>query len=191
MQLISIKALQTLLAKGGNPDLIDVRTPAEFEGVHVPGARSLPLDGIDCKAAIARRTGAIGEPFYILCQSGARARKAAQLFAEAGFTDCVVVEGGTQAWVDAGLPVERGESTVLPLDRQLQIAIGTLVITGVFLARFLDPAWIWLSGIVGAGLIFAGITGVCALRVLLARMPWNQSKSNCSSCCCAEDSAVK
>ena len=57
--------------------------------------------------------------------------KAAAKFASAGFENCVVVDGGTQAWADAGLPVERGEHTVLPLDRQVQVAIGSIVLAGV------------------------------------------------------------
>jgi len=184
MNSISIQQLQLLLAKGAPLDLIDVRTPAEFETIHVPGARSLPLDTLNCKAMLASRALSADEPIYILCHSGARAKKAAQQFEAANFAHCVVIEGGTQAWADAGLPVERGQRSVLPLDRQLQITIGILVLTGVVLSKLVAPAWIWLSGFVGAGLIFAGITGVCALRMVLASMPWNQASRNCSGGCC-------
>ena len=185
MNSISIQSLQLLLANAAPVDLLDVRTPAEFESVHVPGARCIPLDTLDCKAALAQRVGAANEPIYLLCHSGARATKAAQQFAIAGFANCVVVEGGTQAWAEAGLPVERGQRSVLPLDRQLQVTIGILVLTGVVLSKVVDPVWIWLSGFVGAGLVFAGITGVCALRMLLARMPWNQASGCGSTGCCS------
>ena len=181
MKNISVKELQPLLAS--NPNLIDVRTPAEFEAIHVPGARSVPLDNLDCAAELGSGKSS---PIYILCHSGARAKTAAQKFAAAGWEHCVVIEGGTQAWVDAGLPVNKGERSVLPLDRQLQITIGTLVLCGVLLSKFVNPSWVWLSAFVGAGLIFAGITGVCALRCVLAMMPWNQiKKSACaeSGCC--------
>ncbi len=181
MKTISIQELQKIIATGGKIDILDVRTPAEFQAVHVPCVRSQPLDRLDCAAELARHDGAT--PIYLLCHSGARAKTAAQQFEAAGFEGCVVVEGGTQAWADAGLPVERGERSVLPLDRQLQITIGILVITGVLLAKFVDPSWIWLSGFVGAGLLFAGLTGICALRSVLARMPWNQAKASCSGCC--------
>ena len=63
---------------------------------------------------------------------------------------------------------------VLPLDRQVQVAIGSIVLAGVLLSQFLNHAWIWLSGFVGCGLIFAGLSGVCMLRMLMARMPWNE-----------------
>jgi rhodanese-related sulfurtransferase len=177
MKLISIHELQSILTSGGRLDLIDVRTPAEFAGVHVPGARSVPLDDLDCDMVLGGRPSGHNAPIYILCHSGTRAKEAAAKFAAAGFENCVVVDGGTQAWADAGLPVERGAQTVLPLDRQVQIAIGSIVLVSVLLSQFVNHAWIWLSGFVGCGLIFAGLSGVCMLRMLMARMPWNQVKT--------------
>ena len=174
MKTISVLELQALLGGAGPVDLIDVRTPAEYAGVHVPGAKLLPLDDLDCRAALSARTGPAGAPIHILCHSGARAAKAAAKFTGTGFENCVVVEGGTQAWVDAGLPVERSAIRVLPLDRQLQITIGSIVLTGVLLAWFVNPAWVWLAGFAGTGLIFAGLSGICMMRSLLAKMPWNR-----------------
>jgi rhodanese-related sulfurtransferase len=185
MKNITVNELNTLLSGGGNLNLIDVRTPAEFEGVHVPSARLLPLDTLDCAAALAEHNKARNaSPIYILCHSGVRAKKAAEKFAAVGFEDCVVVEGGTQAWAEAGLPVERGERSVLPLDRQLQICIGAMVLAGVLLAWFVNPAWIWLSGFAGCGLIFAGLTGICPMRMVIAKMPWNQGGAKCKGTCC-------
>ncbi|MEI6352180.1 MAG: rhodanese-like domain-containing protein [Verrucomicrobiota bacterium] len=184
MKTVSIHELKAVLATATPVDLIDVRTPAEYAGVHVPGARLYPLDALDCGAVIASRKGDAHSPIYILCHSGVRAGKAAAQFAAAGFENCAVVEGGTQAWADAGLPVERSAKQVLPLDRQLQLAIGTIVLSGVLLAHFVNPAFIWLSGFAGAGLIMAGTTGLCPMRSLIARMPWNQGapKGSCCSC---------
>jgi hypothetical protein len=45
---------------------------------------------------------------------------------------------------------------------------------GVILSQSVAPGWIWLSGFVGAGLTFAGITGTCGMARLLAAMPWNR-----------------
>ncbi|MDD5350443.1 MAG: rhodanese-like domain-containing protein [Chthoniobacteraceae bacterium] len=185
MKTITVQELQKILAAGGPVDLIDVRTPAEYASVHVPEARLCQLDGLDCGEIIAGRKGDVHTPIYILCHSGMRARKAAAKFVAAGFEDAVVVEGGTQAWIDAGLPVERSAKGALPLDRQLQLVIGALVVTGVLLSRFVDPRWIWLSGLVGAGLLMAGATGFCPMRSLIALMPWNQKSGCCGggSCC--------
>ena len=185
MKNITANELNTLLSGGSALNLIDVRTPAEFEGIHVPAARLLPLDTLDCAAVLAEHNRTKNaSPIYILCHSGVRAKKAAEKFAAVGFDDCVVVEGGTQAWAEAGLPVERGERQVLPLDRQLQVCIGAIVLAGVLLSHFFNPAWIWLSGFAGCGLIFAGLSGICPMRMVIAKMPWNQGCGKCKGACC-------
>jgi len=186
MKSISITELKNLLSGEKSINLIDVRTPAEFAGVHVPGAHLLPLDTLDCGSVLAGRNKTnTGAPIYVLCHSGVRAKQAAEKFANVGFSDCVVVEGGTQGWVDAGFPVERGDRAVLPLDRQMQFTIGSMVLAGVLLAHFLNPAWLWLSGFAGCGLIFAGLTGICPMRSFIAKMPWNQGGASAKGSCCS------
>jgi rhodanese-related sulfurtransferase len=59
--------------------------------------------------------------------------------------------------------------------RQVQIAAGSLVLLGVILSHTVASGWIWLSGFVGAGLIFAGVSGFCGLARLLAALPWNRA----------------
>ena len=90
-----------------------------------------------------------------------------------------MVEGGTSAWASAGLPVNKGTSEVISLERQVRIAAGALVFSGVLLAHFVNPVFIWLSGFIGAGLIFAGTTDWCGMGILISKMPWNQ-KGSCS-----------
>ncbi|WP_419866828.1 YgaP family membrane protein [Altericroceibacterium endophyticum] len=58
--------------------------------------------------------------------------------------------------------------------RQVQITAGTLILIGVLLAAFVAPGFIWLSGFVGAGLLFAGLSGWCGMATLLSAMPWNR-----------------
>ena len=88
----------------------------------------------------------------------------------------MVVEGGTEAWIAAGLPVSRGVAKVISLERQVRIVAGTLVLTGVLLAYFVHPAFVGISAFVGAGLIFAGVTDWCGMGLLLAKLPWNTRK---------------
>lgn len=184
MKTITVSELKNFLSNTPSSNLVDVRTPAEFETLHVPGARPIPLDSLNCPEFLAeRKRGGDTSPIFLLCQSGVRAKKAAEKFAVLGCQDCLVVEGGTQAWKDAGYPVTRGERAVLPLDRQLQLAIGTIVLSGVLLAQFLHPAWIWLSGFAGCGMIFAGLSGICLLRSAIAKMPWNQGSKHKGACC--------
>jgi len=158
--------------------LLDVRTPAEHAEVHVPGVHLMPLDRLDAARLAGTGDFAKEKPLYILCRSGGRAKQAAQQLEKEGFTQCHVVEGGTLAWAEAGLPVNRGASSVISLERQVRIAAGAIVLTGVLLGYFVNPAFIWLSGFIGAGLMFAGITDWCGMGLLLARMPWNQRDSS-------------
>jgi rhodanese-related sulfurtransferase len=112
-------------------------------------------------------------PLYLICRTGTRAQQAWKRLHDAGFAQVVCVEGGTEAWEQAGLPVVRGRG-VIALDRQVRIAAGLLVLLGVGLSILVHPAWIALSAFVGAGLVFAGITDTCGMAMLLAKMPWNQ-----------------
>ena len=170
MKTILPVELQKILAAQPATAVIDVRTPVEFAEVHVPAARSVPLDELKPGSLQLQKD----QPVYLLCRSGQRATKAAEKFAKEGFTQPIVVEGGTLAWMDANLPVTRSAVKVISLERQVRIAAGALVFTGVLLAQFVDGRFIWLSGFVGAGLVFAGITDFCGMGLLLARMPWNK-----------------
>ncbi len=152
--------------------LIDVRTPAEFREVHVEFARNVPLDRLNAAELDAARPSP-DQPLYVICRSGGRSAKACERLVAAGVTNVVNVEGGVQAWEQAGLPVVRG-AKAMSLERQVRIAAGTLVLIGSLLGAFVHPYWIGLAAFVGAGLIFAGITDTCGMAMLLARMPWNQ-----------------
>lgn len=162
--------------RSGQPvDLLDVRTPAEFREVHAQGARLLPLDQLDPQQVIQSRNGTASEPLYVICRTGNRAKQAAEKFVAAGYENVVNVEGGTEAWANAGLPVVRGPKTI-SLERQVRIAAGFLVLLGSVLAFFVHPFFLILPAFVGAGLMFAGITDTCGMAMLLAKMPWNNVK---------------
>lgn len=182
--VISPRELHQQVAAGGQAELLDVRTPGEFAAAHVSGARLVPLDELDCTAFLNQR-GANDQPLYVLCQSGGRARRAIEKFQRAGFNGGVLVEGGTQAWMDAGLPVNRGESKVLPLMRQVQIVVGGVSAVGAALALFVNPLFAIVPLVTGCGLLFAGLTGFCGLALMLVKMPWNKSGGCNSGSCCA------
>jgi len=173
MKTIQPSDLQKLVESRSDNVLLDVRTPVEYAEVHVPGARNLPLNALDPKALLLAGEIPEATPVYLLCRSGGRASKAAEKFAQAGLANAVVVEGGTQAWMEAGLPVDRGTVKAISLERQVRIGAGSLVLAGVLLAIFLHPYFIALSGFVGAGLVFAGLTDWCGMGLLLAKAPWN------------------
>ena len=174
MKTITVTELQKLLNAKPELILLDVRTPAEFSQVHVPQARNQPLERFDAKALIDGNVLFKNQPVYLLCHSSQRAVKAAEKLAAEGVEQPIVVEGGTQAWVAAGFTVVRREIKVISLERQVRIAAGALVFTGVILSKLIHPGFVWVSGFVGAGLVFAGITDFCGMGLLLAKMPWNQ-----------------
>ena len=85
-----------------------------------------------------------------------------------------VLEGGIEAWKKAGLPTAVDRSQPIEINRQVQIAAGSLVLAGVVLGALVSPGFYLLSGFVGAGLTFAGISGFCGMARLFALMPWNR-----------------
>ena len=159
----------------GQGTLVDVRTPAEFEEVHAEGAQLVSLDVLDSAAVEAVR-GRHPGPVYLLCASGIRATKAAGILQAAGLTDALVVAGGTNAWVAAGLPVVRGRKTI-SIERQVRIGAGTFVVTGFVLGWWVQRDFFIISGLVGLGLIFAGVTDICTLGSLLAKALWNRTQA--------------
>ncbi|NND96693.1 MAG: rhodanese-like domain-containing protein, partial [Pirellulaceae bacterium] len=168
-------------------DLIDVRTPVEFRSVHAAIARNVPLDSLDPDQVMGQRNGSAEQPLYLICKSGSRSAKACQRFIQAGYANVVSIQGGTSAWDQAGLPVNRGKESV-SLERQVRIAAGTIIFVCSMLALFgVPPVSTIAAGLAaacGAGLVFAGITDSCLMGMLLAKMPWNQVKSD-AGCCSA------
>lgn len=163
--------------------LLDVRTPAEFEEVHVQGAINHPLT--DLNPEYVRNLVAGKRNCVLICRSGGRARQAAEKLAASGFPNLQIMSGGMQAWESEGLQVIRGRKTI-SLERQVRIAAGSLVFIGSLLGYLVSPAWIALSAFVGAGLVFAGVTDTCGMAMVLARMPWNTRKPTIEPSCCSQ-----
>lgn len=179
---VTPEQLRELRDKNPQLSLIDVRTPAEFQEVHVEFARNLPLDRLDPQslAGVLGAEGPATSDVYVICKSGTRGKMACEKLRSAGLEHVVNVAGGTDACVTVGLPVIRGKG-VISLERQVRIVAGGLVLTGAVLALTVHPYWAGLSAFVGAGLIFAGVTDTCGMGLLLARMPWNQAGGCCQT----------
>ena len=177
---ISAKQLGDLCRDGRAIDLLDVRTPVEYREIHATAANNVPIDRLDPAAWMQTRIAKSDEPLYVICRSGSRSRQACEKFHAAGFSNVVIVDGGTLAWAKCGLPVVRGKKTI-SLERQVRIAAGSLVLLGVGLS-LISPWFLGISAFVGAGLVFSGITDTCGMGLLLARMPWNQVDDMATSC---------
>jgi rhodanese-related sulfurtransferase len=187
IKTITPRELYEKKQQGNDVALVDVRTPMEFQQVHVPFARNVPLGELDA-AQLAAESNGSSEAIYVICHTGGRGQQAGEKLVAAGCENVVNVEGGTQAWDHAGLPVERGVK-VMSLERQVRVVAGILVVVGAVLGFFVHPYWIGLSAFVGAGLVYAGITDTCGMGLMLAKMPWNQvsssndNKKNSASAC--------
>jgi rhodanese-related sulfurtransferase len=150
--------------------LIDVRTPAEFGGLHAKGAINYPIESLKLESIPFSKD----EEIHVICQSGGRSMKVCQKLEAAGFTNIVNVDGGTSAWHAAGLPVVEAKK-VMSLERQVRIAAGSLVVIGAIVGQFVHPGGFALSAFIGAGLVFAGMTDTCGMGMMIAKMPWNRT----------------
>lgn len=152
--------------------LIDIRDTSEYLREHIPGARSFPLTDIQAGKTIENPEG---RPLIFHCLSGGRtAQNARSLMAAAGPVPALILAGGINAWKRASLPVVEDKKQPLPIMRQVQIVAGTLILTGVVLGYSIDSRLFLLAGFTGAGLLFAGVSGICGMANLLLKMPWNR-----------------
>jgi len=163
--------LAQLLSEHPEVRLLDVRTPTEYETVHIRGAYNVPLDLLGEHGAEIRIN--VAEPVVLVCQSGQRARKAEEALKAAGMPNLHVLDGGVNGWVAAGNPVVR-RAERLSLERQVRIAAGALAAIGGIMAVFINPLFALLPAFVGGGLVFAGVTNTCGMAMLLTRLPYNR-----------------
>ncbi|WP_416309724.1 rhodanese-like domain-containing protein [Spirulina sp. 06S082] len=150
--------------------LVDVREPSEYIGEHIPGAKRVSLSNFD-PAKIPQEQG---KNLVLYCRSQNRSQQAAKQLLAAGWTEIYELQGGLNAWKSANYPVKINKNAPISLMRQVQIVAGSLVVTGTILGAFISPWFLILSGFVGSGLVFAGVSNTCAMAMLLAKLPYNQ-----------------
>jgi rhodanese-related sulfurtransferase len=165
--------LAQLQREGRDVRLIDVRSPAEYASVHIPGSYNVPLDQLGEHRAELR---ALDAPIVLICRSGNRARQAEALLKEVDTSRLHILDGGVAAWERAGLPVNRGRS-VWGLERQVRGIAGALVLLGTLGSLLVWQPLIYLSMFVGAGLLFAALTDSCMMGMLLMKLPFNRTVS--------------
>lgn len=162
--------------KSGHSVLIDIREPDEYAREHIPGAISLPVSTLD----EADLTLEAGKQAIFHCKSGMRTDSNCARLAEHVDGEAFMLDGGLDAWRSLGLPTAKDTKAPLEINRQVQITAGSLVLLGVILGWFVHPAAFGLPAFVGAGLMFAGISGWCGMASLLAVMPWNRRPATLS-----------
>jgi glyoxylase-like metal-dependent hydrolase (beta-lactamase superfamily II)/rhodanese-related sulfurtransferase len=164
---ITARDLQALREQDPGPLLLDVRSPIEFESERIEGAVNVPLDALDARVDEIPENADL----VVVCRTGVRATIAAESLARAG-RRARVLDGGVHAWRRARLPLREGRKR-LPVDRQVQLIAGLMVLTGVGLGIAVSPWFLAVAAFFGAGLTFAGATGTCGLALVLMKMPWN------------------
>lgn len=169
LQELDAQTLQKLLTDNA-VTLVDVREADEYTTERIPGSVLHPLSQFDTQQI----QSAPGTTLVLYCRSGNRSAQAAHQCLAAGFPSITHLKGGILSWKTTGYSVEKSKNTPISLFRQVQIAAGLLVVLGTFLGVIVSPSFLLLSGVVGAGLVFAGLTDTCAMGMLLAKLPYNQ-----------------
>lgn len=168
---VSPAALASMRERAEPIQLIDVRSPGEYNAGHIPGATNIPLEQIESRKADLDMSHVV-----VVCKSGRRAGIACGHLAD-HLPGVSLLGGGTDAWVSEGRPIVRITASRWSLERQVRLAAGVMVLVGVSLGLLVHPGWLGLAGFVGAGLTFAGLTDVCGMAGLLSAMPWNRPMS--------------
>lgn len=166
---IDARALKARL-DAGTAVLIDIREPIEYAREHILGARLVPVASFDTHDFDRDR----GKAMVFHCKSGNRTAMNAGRILARDFAEVYALAGGIEAWKAAGLPVHINRDAPMDIFRQVQTTAGAMVLLGVVLGALVSPWFYALAGFVGAGLMFAGITGFCGMARLLQLMPWNR-----------------
>lgn len=176
MSLRSVTPLEAKRLIEEGAVLVDVREADEHARERIPGARHIALSQLDQKPLDESR----GRTVLFHCRSGFRTRSnSARLSAKAG-PDCEAffIEGGLDAWRKAGLPTAIERRQPIEIMRQVQIVAGGLVFFGTLLGLTVSSWFFAVPLFVGAGLMFAGVTGSCAMARSLQHAPWNKSAAD-------------
>jgi rhodanese-related sulfurtransferase len=90
--------------------ILDVRTQAEWEQVHISGSKLIPLDQLGERLSELPRDADI----IVVCATGHRSATGAALLSQSGFRRVFSMNGGMQAWMEADYPIEQGVLTPVP-----------------------------------------------------------------------------
>jgi rhodanese-related sulfurtransferase len=152
--------------------VIDVRSAAEFESMHIRGSHNVPLPLLsEHTDELAAR---LGSRVVLVCQSGVRAEQARQRLAASGIDTAYVLTGGVPGFAATGGDVVKGRDR-WDLERQVRLAAGSLVVLGLAGGKFVSPRIRTLAGVIGAGLTFSAATNTCAMGQAISAMPWNRA----------------
>jgi rhodanese-related sulfurtransferase len=166
--------LDQMLGSPRPPRVLDVRTPGEFETVHIAGAYNVPLDLLrEHRDEILKH---LDDDVVLVCRSGQRAAQAEETLRHAGLSNVHILDGGIAAWEARGFEVNRAGTQRWDLERQVRLVAGSIVLSSV-LGSIAFPKLKWVAAGIGGGLTFAALSNTCAMGMLLAKLPYNRGAS--------------
>ena len=171
--MVNVQHVKQQLQAGNDLVLLDVRTAAEFESVHIDGSLNVALDQIEQQRQ--QLSESLKHPVVLVCRSGNRARQAAALLQHVNLPNLHILEGGIQAWQAANEPVKQGRQR-WALDRQVRGLAGSIVLFSMIGSLFWSPLR-WVAAFMGAGLAYSALTDSCAMGMLLSKLPYNRQTS--------------
>jgi rhodanese-related sulfurtransferase len=175
--ILNAADLRGLLDSANPPRILDVRTPGEFEGVHIAGAYNVPLDLLREHSDEIRTH--LDDHVVLVCRSGQRATQAEQTLHDTGLTNVHILDGGMNSWEANGYSVKRGAQR-WDLERQVRLVAGAIVALSV-LASIFVPGFKWVAFFIGSGLVFAAVSNTCMMGMLLAKLPYNRGGATCDA----------
>ena len=153
--------------------LIDVREPAEYRSESIAKSKNLPLSKVTIDAAHLPEHH--NKKLVFHCQAGRRSMLACEKLQRDGANvDVWNLEGGINAWKASGLPTVFSAKKCIPLDQQVRLTIGIIILIGMACGYWVAEAWYLLPVVAGLGLVNSGLTGWCGMAKILAKMPWNK-----------------
>lgn len=134
-QNLTTDAFEQQLKQSPKAQLLDVRTPGEFGGGHLPGAQNIDYRNPAFSQHVAQLDKT--KPVYVYCLSGGRSAEAAKLMREQGFTQVYELQGGYLKWTTKmkpveGVPANTTAKTITPAELQQTIANNRLVLVDFY-----------------------------------------------------------
>jgi rhodanese-related sulfurtransferase len=177
IQEVSPEKLSSWITSG-DVDLIDVRELDEHARERIVGSQPAPLSRFDPSTLHPSRD----RKTVLYCRSGRRSAEAARHLIGAGWSEVAHLEGGIEGWKQAGHATEVDRRVPISIMRQVQITVGGIVLLASILSWLVSPLFVLIAAFMGAGLLFAGVTGTCGLAAVLGKMPWNRTIACGASC---------
>ena len=174
MDEITLEELKEILKKElpKNQKIIDVRRPDEYQAAHIEGAENINVKDVCSHKEHLEQLDKI----YFYCTAGVRCKKACELLEQEGIdpSKLVHVQGHSKDWEKVGLPVIKGAKMSFSIQRQIYFMAGCLILIGLILAFAWNMWFILLPILVGVGMVFSAVRGVCYTELFLEKMPWNR-----------------